>query len=416
MSRLVRSPVALVVVLLAAAFAVPSFAHGPADWEKAFVPGARAFRDGEPIYQPRDAFVYPPFVFLLALPSTYLPPLADRAWWWAANTAAAAVLVCGSWVLAGGRFGFRQPPREWVALALGGLAGIGFVFHVAVARQIDLVVGALVVGGLWAVIRGRTTGGGLLIGVASAIKCTPLLFAPYFAWTGRWRAAVAVVVAAVGFNLLPDALFPRDGELRLAEWSRKYLTVVGHQDVYPGTWYTDISFNHSVAGWVTRTFTRDHVQTDGRWTHVPKADAPPARTLKWAVYTVGLALLIPGAAVSWVRSRTADGFVFEAGMILCLMLLMSPVSSTQHFCTLLLPAWAVARFGLIRRDGVAVAVAVAVALLGLTTNRDLVGKTVNSIAMWHGSLTGLTVLLYAGCGWCRLRSARAPEPAGVASP
>lgn len=409
--RLIHSPVLLIALFLAATLAVPSFAHGPKEWERNFVTAGVQFRDTGVLYTPTSLFVYPPFVVLLTLPSTYLTPLADRVWWWAVNTIAATVLVCVSWVLAGGRFGYRQPRREFVAAGLGAAAALGFVFDVAVTRQIDLGIGALVVVGVWLASHGRPVCGGWVVGVAAAAKCSPLLFAPYFGWTGRWAAAAAVLVAAVAVNLVPDAVVtPLDGRPRLLLWAENFLPVVGNSGNDPGAWNTDPGFNHSLAGVTTRLLTRDHVYEGGQWVHYPRVDRPSAGVLKIGVYAVGLLLVAAGAAAAWIGPRTRAGGVFEAAMIVCLMLLLAPVSSKTHFCMLLLPAFAVARYGVARRDGIALGLAVVAAVAGLLTNRDLVGKYLNSIVMWYGAVPGLTLLLYGGCLWGRLRTARNPHP------
>ncbi|MGZ5025453.1 MAG: hypothetical protein ACXWBS_11375, partial [Chthoniobacterales bacterium] len=91
-----------------------------------------------------------------------------------------------------------------------------------------------------------------------------------------------------------------------------------------------------------------------------------------------------------------------------LMLLLSPASSKPHFCILLLPAWALAREMIMRRDRFLVVIVVLSALCGLTSNKDLVGSAIYDILKWHGVITLETLLLFAGCAWAQrnLRQAK----------
>ena len=52
---------------------------------------------------------------------------------------------------------------------------------------------------LWS--RGRDIAGGVSLGLAMALKCTPALFWVYFLWKRQWRMAVATAVAAVAFKV-----------------------------------------------------------------------------------------------------------------------------------------------------------------------------------------------------------------------
>lgn len=407
MSRIIThvfSPIGLIVALLALALAGPTFTHGTADWEKVFIPAAQRLRDGGDIYAYGLGYVYPPVTVLLAVPSTYLPPFVDRVWWWLWNTLAASVLICGSWRLAGGTFAWRPPTNELLAAILGTLTAIGFVFDVAVTRQIDLIVAALVIGGATLVMRHRPIAGGALIGLAAGMKCTAILFLPYYIWTGRWRAAVLIGVVAVGANLLPDALYPpADGQLRVVDWAQRLLPSVTDRNTDPGLWHAGIGFNHSLAGFINRMFTFEFHQIDGKWVDWPRSDRPPASTLKLAVIAAGLALMGVAATVGWIGRRTTTGETFEISMVLCLMLLMSPMSSKPHFCVLLLPAWTIARYALTTRHRVAIGIALLAAILGLIPNRDLVPKSFNNVALWYGTIPALTLLMFFGCAWLRAK-------------
>src|SRR5207249_12018679 len=121
-------------------------------------------------------------------------------------------------------------------------------------------------------------------GLAAAAKCTPLPFAAYFAWSGRYRAAAAVVGVAVAANLLPDALYPApDGHARLGEWAARFVTPVARADVDPGYWHTGMQMNHSLGGVARRLFTADLGSANGVRLPVPRADRVDPGLLKAAV-------------------------------------------------------------------------------------------------------------------------------------
>ena len=89
------------------------------------------------------------------------------------------------------------------------------------------------------------------------------------------------------------------------------------------------------------------------------------------------------------------------------MLLLSPMSSKPHFCTLVLPGFCLARLAVDRSylaAGVAVAVAAAAALL---SNKDLLGAGLYTIMLWHGTVMWDATALLAGCLFVLARGASA---------
>jgi hypothetical protein len=345
------------------------------DWEKCFVPAGLRMRAGEDIF--REGYVYPPFQAFFAALFTYAPAVVGRAMWASLNAGAAAVFVLSAWRLSGGAPWWRDrniPARETWIFGLGFVATIGFLFDAITNSQTDLLLASLIVGG-WHFGRRPWSAG--LVGLAAAGKCTPLLFVPWVLSRGRWSFAAIVVVVALGVNAAPDVFFPSPtGELRLWTWTRTYFASLLHSNHALGTWFTGLEFNHSLAGALRRL--------------MPAAAVRP-------VWVAAVACMIFAAAVRIVRSRAVAGAVerFEIGMILCLMVLLSPVSSKPHFSILLLPAWTVAREALLRRDPLLCAATFASVLMGLTANKDLVGAAIYDAAKWSGVITWQSLLLFA---------------------
>ncbi len=76
--------------------------------------------------------------------------------------------------------------------------------------QINILIFALALGGLYMQARGRELAGGMALGCAAAIKVMPILFVPYLAYRRRWRAATAAAVSAAALSLSPILVFGWD--------------------------------------------------------------------------------------------------------------------------------------------------------------------------------------------------------------
>ena len=147
-------------------------------------------------------------------PSRTLSGVPGRLAWYGVNALAVVVMLTSAWRLAGG--GRLQgepsvPRREHAILALGLLASVYYALDALSNQQTDLVVGGLVLGGCLLLANKRELWAAVPIGVAAGIKCTPLLWAPYLMWCGRWCAAGVVVAVALAVNLVPDLTHPPPG-------------------------------------------------------------------------------------------------------------------------------------------------------------------------------------------------------------
>ncbi len=405
-SRTPIGPVSVLIAILGLAFAPQCFLFGATDWEKVYIPAAERLRSGESIYQ--DAFVYPPFAAMIALPATALPESLWPSHFWSMNVFGGIGLLLVGWRFTGGRFAWFPPRREcWITL-LGLAASIGFVFDVLVNRQIDLAIAGAILTGCWCLVNRREYAGATLIGLATAAKFTPLLFVPYLIWVGRWRAGLVVLLVAFGANLLPDLLFPpADGQIRLQVWVDRVIAPTLGRDQNPGQWHAAIGFNHSLSGWVTRHGTSELILHDGKWDSRERANPPAPAALKVLVAGVSLGLL---AVAAWATGRTRGVTPLGVGMTLCLMVLLSPMSSKPHFCVLVIPAWALARTAFERRRGWLVASSMA-AGLGLLPNKDLLGGFAYDWVLWYGVIPLEVSVLFGGCAWAARRGAVTPPPA-----
>jgi alpha-1,2-mannosyltransferase len=188
---------------------------------------ARSVVDGRRVYAyatppPQDLlFTYPPFAALASLPLLALPVRALQVVWTLGELATTTALCA---------YGFRAllqrvrrgPAGVWSPVVLGLLTAV--VTQLLPFRdeikfgQVDEILALLCV--VDCLRRGgRRRDGpvgrvpqGVLVGVAAAVKLTPLVFVPYLVLTARRRAAAVAVATFVALQLVTAAVIPHDSD------------------------------------------------------------------------------------------------------------------------------------------------------------------------------------------------------------
>ncbi|MEH1127978.1 glycosyltransferase 87 family protein [Micromonospora sp. CPCC 206061] len=256
----------------------------------------RHLHDGRPLYEfvaeNGGPFTYPPFAAVVLWPIALVPEGLLQAAWLAATIAAiAAIGVLVGRVCGGGR------PVVVAAVACGLLLSAPAQSNLRFGQvSVFIVLLALVDGIGLTPARHR----GLFVGVAAAIKLTPLLFVVYFLVAGRYRDAARaggafVACAAVGALLLPsESMTFWTGTM--ADTSRiGNLASLGNQSVQGALLRLGLS--------------------------------PEALPLVWAV----LVAVICGIALLRARQIEHSGHVARAAVLVgCATVAASPVSWTHH--------------------------------------------------------------------------------------
>jgi RNA polymerase sigma-70 factor (sigma-E family) len=200
--------------------------------------GVRTVASGLPLYDLRapngDPFTYPPFAVLVMWPLSWVPTAWVGALWTAGTL---VVLVLTVVVLA------RRCSARW-PLLVGGV-----VLFVASSPsrlnlelgQVSAVIVLLVLVDVLDVTPARLRG--VPLGVAAAIKLTPLLFVVYLLVSGRSRDGWRALATFAGCGLLAFAVLPRDS---VAYWT----DAVFHMTDRLG--YLDYVDNQSVRGFLLR--------------------------------------------------------------------------------------------------------------------------------------------------------------------
>ena len=383
------------------------------EWHDVYVDAALRMRDGEPInVVEASAYAYPPAMAFLTTALTFGPLLLGAALWYVINVVCGGTLIVGAWRLAGGP-PLVGLPRRWLAIFTVAML-INFRYSIAPLQhqQFDLVIAACVMLGGVMLWRGRDRAAGVWLGVAAAMKCTPLLFAPYLIWRRKFVAAALLVGVAAGLNLLPDVVYPqKSGRLYLQDWLDSFAGMAARKG--PGTWYTEPSQNQSLAG----TFARWSGAARARWAAEDERDLPPAPPwLRYAVLGSGLSLLLitlwrcgkpfqpPEIAPSnTLRPVPLDRLrvSMEVAAGVCLMLLLSPMTGKAHFAAMLLPCFVVTRAVFERPRPVLVALFSLLCLCGPLTTKGIWGKDFGGLALFWG-LPTFYVLAALACLWITL--------------
>lgn len=259
--------------------------------------GGDALLHGAPLYSAHPdgsllPFTYPPFAGIVCMPLAALPWTAARVVLTVASAVALVAVARASVRSAGGS------PAAVPAVVAAGLllepvrATLGF-------GQINLLLMALVLLDL-TIGRDRPSCG-VLVGLAAAIKLTPLIFVGYLLVTRRPRAAATAAATFAGTVVLGWALLP-------AESTRYWFHLVAEPDRVGGVGF---SGNQSLLGALTRLM-----------------DGSGAARPVWAV----AALPVAGLGLAVAAGLSARGREL-AGIAACGLtgLLVSPISWTHHW-------------------------------------------------------------------------------------
>lgn len=181
--------------------------------------GALGLLHGEPLYdantlafEPSWAqlpFTYPPVAALLFVPLAVLP--APIAWGALGAISIAAVAAVVSLSIRATRSPalLARGPMVVVALTAAVLL-LEPVWRTVSLGQINLILLVLIMVDVLVLTMRGSRAGGVLVGVAAAVKLTPLIFVPHLLFTGRWRDALRAVVTFVVLQTAMLAVIPHD--------------------------------------------------------------------------------------------------------------------------------------------------------------------------------------------------------------
>jgi hypothetical protein len=301
---------------------------------------------------------YPPF-FLVALAPLWLLPYAVAAYVWYL-LGVSQIIGCVE-VLRRVHGRARLNWKVWLISSLSVGQYYVMVLHYGNAHL--LAVFLLFAAYYW-VSRNKNLAGAAAMSFAITIKLTPGLVLPYFALKRKGIFLLLVGVLLVAINLSPAAYFgvKQNGEL-LKTW---YNHVVASQEFHE----TNGPINLSLKGQLRRYFTRvDYKQRIDGDVQYPAINVASLNTQQTDTAWVIIAALVFGSAlfVVWQSSRSrleafgaargaptpraetgwlGNRAALEFGLMICVGLLVGPLTSKIYFIALLWPIVSLSVFAL----------------------------------------------------------------------
>ncbi len=378
----------------------------------AYVAVGTAFFDGRDIYldTPVGTNTWPPFFSMAAVPLALLDrvsPFLPRIIWvvltWASILWALDVIAR---MIYGKRLRFRpeqnsltiSSPEILVPFALA----LPYILTNFEMLQIDMILFALVLWGLFLQATGREAAGGIALAAAASLKVMAFAFLPYLLYRKRWRVAFWMASSSLILFLTPALILGWGKFWRgVALWPATLHATLGagngHQSVY--------SMWDRILGYGYIPFT-----VPGQFM-LPLSGSHSAR-IAWEITCVIVGALgaIACRGIPSPNSRTAHvewALIFVAGAVL------SPLMWKHYLVVLLLPyallyaAWQSSEIDLHLRR-VLRNVMFASFALSVPTLHDLIGRSL-AIRLEMGSVVTYSALVMLG-GLLRYRS-RAPREA-----
>ena len=311
---------------------------------------------------------YPPF-FIVALAPLWLVTYSFAAYIWYLLS---ALEIAGCVLIVARTFpAVRGSKRIWIIVALATAQYFVMVLHYGNAH---LLATFFLFASLYCFTERKDVAGGLLMALAITIKLTPVLFLPYFALKRRWKLLAAACVFLIAINLMPSAYFGfRANNELLASW---YGHVVASQEFHEDNGPINLSLKGQLRRHLSTVDYSQRVDGDVQYSAINLASLPRGQVVgAWAV--IAALLFAAVLFLIWRGTRESgdaaqqDGLdsvrlSHECSLMICLMLLVGPLTSKIYFIALLWPVACLAGFAVnskTREGRVAMRAIVVVALV-----------------------------------------------------
>jgi len=400
-SRILLFSVSIILLIAAAS---PIFFRTNSEFDLVFKPYAKLLLQGDDIYHEGSVFMYPPWMAFICIPFNSLPQWLSRLSWGTINIFFLFLAIDSAWKVSHSVFSSSKK-FGWVAFILGLICAATYFLNCLSHQQFDVIIAGTILYGCLQLSKNKDMTGGILLGIAAACKLTPLLFLPYLIYRFRWKATLAFAAGFLFCNFIPDIILglPQDGKPRPIIFVERFLAPMTKPDFVPGTWGSEIIYNQSLAGSGKR-FTQTHLEKkEGKYSVIIENDNSQSSKVKIAL----MCLILLGTAMSlfcWglpgnlnrLNTISTSHFALEVSMILCAMLLLSPMSSKAHFGILILPAFCIARMLESPKKIVAFFFLAVPLLMGIFLNKDLSGANIYTLLLWGAGVTLSTISLFLG--------------------
>lgn len=346
-------------------------------------------RVGDPLYADGLDLPYPPFWGAAHAPLTVVPGRAAIVLVYPL-VAVALVGLLGVLNRLTARHLPLGPGRAFWPAAVAVLLTSRYLLRDTHECGVNLALVALSWVGVYCWAREKDAAGGLCLGLATALKCTPALFLVYFAWKRQWRLAGIGAGTALLLTLAPAGWMGPDAfSAAMTTWAGNAARGLSEADPSVGVLGPEPCQNLSLRPALARFLM--HLPAG----HPGRVDEPVAVDfLDMPVGPAGLAvkavLLVLVLGLAWASRRSVarrddPRVLWECAGVSLVILLLSPITWGQH-CVGVLPAlYLLVRWPLAGRRlpaGATVAL-VAYALGVLALNRGVIGK---DLTLWLNGL------------------------------
>ena len=418
----------LILVLAAAALLVGGvFARNLIDFPVYYSAGQSLLQGRTDLYAPDFArgpvmdYRYPP-LFLVALAPLWLAPYSIAAYLWClasiAETAGCVWVVsrlvdrAGSW------------PK---VLLISGLAVAQYFVMILHYGNAHLAAVLLMFAAAYLVFTGRTFPAAALMALSITIKLVPILLLPYFAMKREWRFLALAGLMLLALNLAPAAYFGfgRNADL-LKSWA---LHVIAEPEFHEANGPIDLSLKGGLRRYLSEVDYSRRVDGDVRYPAVNVMSLPSDAVARIWMVLAGLCSL-SGLALIWRRSRGTDDIPrqlkkddeahrrrdfgrrpLEVGLMICLMLLVGPLTSKIYFIALLWPVVCLASFAFSNRSAAARFGRYALTVIAVTNSvlPLLPGRSLQRLLLVFGVDLFVNLLLTLAVGFVLFSSRAVPR-------
>jgi len=374
------------------------FSLHPGGGTELYPQAAECMVNGLPMNTCKPDFTYPPVFAFMVIPLIYLPMWARHLTWYLTliGLTYASFRLAESLVLEA--FQYQLTGRQLVLFRVVSVAlSLNFILAGFEHQAYDVIVLFCLLVGLTGLAKNRPLWVTLGMGMAAAIKATPLLFLPYLFLKRGWKPFALCLGVYVGLSILPDV----------------FLSIDGGQGTYYGNWVRQVALQPFI-GETAAGMPMQRPLHDKFWA----GDNPSNFSLRQLVLHLSLQFGIPeyfsqllyglyglcslfGLLVFRWTSQLKIAPVLDGSLLLIGMLLLSPMSSRTHFVTLLLPFAAISAYMFMEpahRPFLTIASGLS-CLLNNLTSRDLVGRQLAKLAEPWGPVVFGTIILGLAIGY-----------------
>jgi hypothetical protein len=340
------------ILIAASAFSLASagfiFTRNLIDFPVYYAAGQSLIGGRTDLYSPDFArgllmdYRYPPF-FLIAFTPLWLLPYPVAAYLWyllSILEIAACVLVLRR------SFKMIQPAKQTAAVWIVSLLALGQYFVMILHYgNAHLLATSLLFGSLYLAIRRKDVIAALLVALAITIKLTPVLLLPYFALKKRWSFLLMTIAFLVAINTAPAAYFGFGENAKLLNaW---YEHVVVSQEFHEVNGPINLSLKGQLRRYLTRVDYEQRVGGDVEYRAVNLLSLAARQADRLWVLLTSMLFAASLWFIWWVSWRSRDDLIksanpslqslLELGLMICLMLIVGPLTSKIYFIALLWP-------------------------------------------------------------------------------